>query len=77
MNPAKCDKCEKPAVVHEVTVKNGVKAEVHLCQDCAREAGVAMPTHQPLNQLLTHFVISQSGKAKARARQKTCPSCGK
>lgn len=76
MEPMKCDNCEKPAVVHEVTVKNGVKAEVHLCQDCAREAGVSMPSHQPLNQLLTHFVISQTSKAKARARKKTCPSCG-
>jgi protein arginine kinase activator len=82
MNPQKCDRCDKPAVVHEVTVKNGVKSEVHLCHDHALEAGVAMPTHQPINQLLTQFVISQTGKAKpkskskSRARKKTCPNCG-
>jgi protein arginine kinase activator len=83
MNPQKCDQCDKPAVVHEVTVKNGVKREVHLCHDHALEAGVSMPTHQPINQLLTQFVISQGTKGKGKAkpqtqtrRRKRCPSCG-
>ncbi len=75
MNQQKCDHCDKPAVVHEVTVKNGVKTEIHLCQEHAQEAGVSMPTYQPINQLLTQFVISQTDKAKARSR-KTCPNCG-
>jgi protein arginine kinase activator len=84
MSSQKCDRCDKPAVVHEVTVKSGVKSEVHLCHDHAVEAGVAMPTHQPINQLLTQFVISQTAKGKGkgkprpkvRTRRKTCPSCG-
>jgi protein arginine kinase activator len=66
--------------VHEVTLKNGVKTEIHLCQDHAQEAGVSMPTHQPINQLLTQFVISQSGKGKSKpkskAKRKTCRNCG-
>jgi protein arginine kinase activator len=84
MTPQKCDHCDKPAVVHEVTVKDGVKTEIHLCHEHALEAGVAMPTHQPINQLLTQFVISQTGKgkgkakakARARASRKVCRSCG-
>jgi len=78
MNPQKCDRCDRPAVVHEVTVKNGVRNEVHLCHEHAVEAGVAMPTHQPINQLLTQFVISQTGKSRAKAgsKRKTCPGCG-
>lgn len=78
----KCDFCNKPAVVHEVTVRNGVKKEVHLCEDHAAEAGVNMPGEQPINQLLTQFVISQeSGKAKQPERRKaarsrrTCSEC--
>lgn len=72
----KCDHCDRPAVVHEVTVKGGVKAEVHLCQEHAREAGVSMPGQQPINQLLTQFVISQSsGRQRARSK-KACPNCG-
>src|SRR5690606_474116 len=39
----KCDLCNRPAVVHEVTVKSGVKKEVHLCEVHAREAGIVMP----------------------------------
>ena len=36
----KCDLCDKPAVVHEVTVKNGVKKEMHLCEEHADAAGI-------------------------------------
>lgn len=76
-----CDFCNKPAVVHEVTVKNGVKKEVHLCEEHAAESGISMPGQQPINQLLTQFVIShpsgaggsQSSRAGARRQ---CPECG-
>lgn len=70
-----CDLCDKPAVVHELTVKNGVKKEVHLCEEHAVEAGVAMPTQQPINQLLKHFVMSHSGKVGSPAKR-SCPTCG-
>ncbi len=76
MNPPKCNHCDKPAVVHEVTLKNGIKTEIHLGQEHAEEAGVSMPTHQPINQLLTQFVISHSARAKAKSKSKTCPGCG-
>ncbi len=76
MNHPKCDQCDNPAVVHEVTLKNGVKTEIHLCQEHAQEAGVSMPTHQPINQLLTQFVISHTARAKAKSSKKTCQGCG-
>ena len=57
---AKCDMCDNPAVVHEVTVRNGIKSEVHLCQQHAQQAGIAMPGHQPVSQILTQFVISHA-----------------
>jgi protein arginine kinase activator len=56
----KCDLCNKPAVVHEVTVKNGIKKEVHLCQEHAAEIGIELPDHQPITQLLTKFTISHT-----------------
>ena len=71
----KCDLCNKAAVVHEVTVRSGVKREVHLCETHAREAGIVMPGQQPINQLLTQFVIAQSGKP-ARTANKACTGCG-
>ena len=75
MIPPKCDHCDNSAVVHEVTVKNGIKTEIHLCQEHAQEAGVAMPTHKPINQLLTQFVMAQSGRSRSASR-KRCPTCG-
>lgn len=52
----KCDQCENEATVHEVTRKHGVTIEKHLCEQCAREQGIASqpPTH--LESLLTHFM---------------------
>ncbi len=75
MSTSKCDLCDKPAVVHEVIVKQGVKEEVHLCEQHAQEAGVPMPSHQPLNQVLTQFVAAQAGHVAGTARKK-CGTCG-
>jgi len=76
----KCDLCGKPAVVHETTVdkKTGLRHEVHLCEECARNAGIPLPTTEPLTQLLTHFAIPKPATAKS-AKSKgsaTCPECG-
>lgn len=82
----KCDLCNKTAMVHEVTVRNGVKKEIHLCETHAREAGIVVPGEKPINQLLTQFVISQTGKGAAKPASKSssqqgvavksCPGCG-
>lgn len=32
----KCDRCDSPATVHEVTIRNGTRVERHLCEQCAR-----------------------------------------
>jgi protein arginine kinase activator len=78
----KCDFCNKMAVVHEVTVRGGIKKEVHLCEHHAKEAGVVMPGQQPINQLLTQFVIAQAGPGKAQKQKqakianKACSGCG-
>jgi len=76
----KCDYCDMTAVVHEVTVKGGVKKETHLCTRHAKELGIAsipkqIDPKQPINQLLTHFVFQQSVKGSPVAR-KACPECG-
>lgn len=71
----KCDLCDKPAVVHEVTVRSGMKKEVHLCEAHAKDAGIALPATPPINQLLTQFVISQAGKP-SRQVNKSCTLCG-
>jgi protein arginine kinase activator len=69
-----CDHCNKPAVVHEVVIKNGVKKEVHLCQAHAAAAGYVLPEHQPLNQLLSSFAPASPRKAGSGGT--ACPECG-
>lgn len=70
-----CDFCENPAVVHEITVKNGIKKEVHLCQAHAVEAGIEMPDHQPITQLLTKVTIAKAPRSQ-RSQRHVCPECG-
>ena len=68
----KCDMCDKPAVVHEVTIVHGVKREIHLCVDHANEAGVAMPGMASANKLLSKF----SAGNKPTVMAPRCPDCG-
>jgi len=67
----KCDRCNKPAVVHQVIIKNGSHREIHLCADHAAEAGVPNPGQQPINQLMTKV-----GPASPRAAMPACRCCG-
>ena len=75
----KCDLCGNSAVVHDTTMdkKTGLRQEVHLCEECARKAGIPLPETEPLTQLLTHFAISKPMEKPARSRgAATCPECG-
>jgi len=46
-----CEKCKKKiATVHLTEIIKGVKSEVHLCEDCAREIG--------LNSKLSNFSLT-------------------
>lgn len=69
-----CDLCHRPAVVHEVTVKSGIKKEVHLCEQHAKEAGIAMPGAQPVSELLSHFMMSKAAPGP-KSKSRPCPTC--
>jgi protein arginine kinase activator len=72
-----CDQCDKPAVVHEVTVKGGVKTEVHLCEDHAAAAGFTIGTQAgPIDQLLTQFVVCNKTEKTRRSNRMSCRTCG-
>jgi len=71
----KCDECDNEATVHEVTVHKGEKVEKHLCEECAREQGIAVQSHEPISAVLSKFVVASTPKKGAR-RSKTCSGCG-
>lgn len=71
----KCDNCNKAATVHLTEIKGGKKIEKHLCEQCAAaNEGVPVKTHTPINELLTNFVLQQTGMQKDVGV--TCEHCG-
>ncbi len=72
----KCDRCENEATIHEVVIRNGQKAEKHLCEHCAREEGFNPQPHAPISDLITKFVIAQAAGDKPQTRAEACPTCG-
>ena len=74
MNP-KCDRCDRPAEVHEIDVKNGV--QVHLCREHAIEAGFQLPDTPPVAKVLSDLSSMQVQVSTQPTRKATeCPSCG-
>ena len=72
----KCDNCNNPATVHLTEIKAGKKLEKHLCENCAAQLeGIGTAKgHQPINELLTNFVMAHSGITKEQGLQ--CENCG-
>jgi protein arginine kinase activator len=71
----KCDSCGKPATVHLTEIKGGKKLEKHLCEQCAaRNEGIPVKAHTPINELLTNFVMAHSGLQKQTGA--SCEHCG-
>lgn len=72
-----CNGCNKPKTVHVTEIKNGKKIEKHLCKDCphVNEGMAAAKVHQPINELLSNFVMAHSGLA-TKQQNKTCETCG-
>ncbi len=67
----KCDRCDRPAIVHQVIISNGTHREIHLCEVHAAEAGIPVPGKQPVNQLL-----GKAAAATAAGVVPACPACG-
>lgn len=71
-----CQRCKKNTATLHLTdiLKSGERREKHLCDECAVEEGVAIkPTSAPLNEILTKFVMHQSGLREQA--DLVCPEC--
>lgn len=71
----KCDLCDNEATVHEVTVRNGVKVERHLCERCAQGAGVSVPGQGSVQELLKLHVTLGQKPVQGAVRPAACPMC--
>jgi len=72
-----CEKCGKNhATVHLTAIENGVKREAHLCDECARSAGVGIKVSFSLNDILGSLVEPKVPKAVKEMQGLRCPQCG-
>ncbi|MFC5401643.1 UvrB/UvrC motif-containing protein [Cohnella soli] len=78
-----CQECgERPATLHFTKIVNGEKAELHICESCAREKGELIPgtssgfsIHNLLSGLLDFETMSAGSVAKPQPTVK-CETCG-
>ncbi|MEN0021435.1 MAG: UvrB/UvrC motif-containing protein [Planctomycetota bacterium] len=82
--PDRCDSCSKEAVYHDTRIDDeGGITEIHACESCAAAQGLG-PTQQPINELLSSFVVKPAEaaseqvttKVKTSGRAESCGTCG-
>jgi len=75
-----CENCKKKtATIHLTEIVDGQRSEIHLCESCAQEKGLAVKAQMPLNELLTTLLSAQSESGPvldAESEKLQCPYCG-
>ncbi len=75
-----CQVCKKhEATIHLTEITDGKRAEMHLCQACAIEQGVAIKSQMPINELLSSLLAAAPGDDEIITdsdSELVCPNCG-
>jgi protein arginine kinase activator len=76
-----CQICNKnDATIHLTEISDGVRAEMHVCEQCAQEQGIAIKSQIPLNELLSSLLAVQPTDEElfgtADKAGGACPHCG-
>jgi protein arginine kinase activator len=75
-----CQICNKnDATIHLTEIADGVRSEMHICEQCAVEQDIAVKSHIPINELLTNLLAVQptDDELSGPSQQKLeCPNCG-
>ncbi len=70
-----CQRCHKQqATIHLTEILNDEKRERHLCEDCAREEGVAIKAQINLQDILSGML--EAHESTGRDASLCCPDCG-
>ena len=70
----KCDLCDKPAVVHELVIRNGQKREIHLCTEHASAQGYGGPAGVVPDEIIKK--LEKNRPQSKRNRLASCETCG-
>jgi len=75
-----CQICKKKAAtIHLTEIHEGVRMEMHLCEQCAVEQGIAAKTQISINELLSGLLAAQPADDELfgpSEHQTKCPNCG-
>lgn len=75
-----CQICQKnEATIHLTEIIEGLRSEMHICEQCAQEQGIAVKSQIPLNELLSGLLASapSDDEMLGDSEKKTsCPHCG-
>jgi protein arginine kinase activator len=68
------------ATIHLTEISDGVRTEMHICENCAAEQDIAVKSHIPINELLSGLLAVQPSDEEisgtAAEQQLACPNCG-
>ena len=75
-----CQICnEYEATIHLTEITEGSRTEMHICERCATEQGIAIKSQIPINELLSSLLAVQPSDdelADPSAKELSCPNCG-
>jgi len=75
-----CQICNKnDATIHLTEIIDGVRSEMHICEQCAIEQDIAVKSHIPINELLSNLLAVQPSDdelAGLGEREPVCSNCG-
>ncbi len=74
-----CEICKAKATVHISRMENGVKQEMHLCENCAKEKfGFIFKGKIPTNSMMKGIIelFNDDVEASKALKEKICPKCG-
>jgi len=75
-----CQVCQKrEATIHLTEITDGVRSEMHLCEHCAQEEGIAIKSQLSINELLSSLLATQPSDDELfgdTEQQLSCPHCG-
>jgi len=75
-----CQICNKrSATIHLTEITDGVRTEMHICEHCATEQGIAPQSPMSVNELLSHLLAVQPSDEEIfgpAEKEAACPKCG-
>ena len=76
----RCQICKKNgATIHLTEIIDGARSEMHLCERCAAEQGIAVKSQIPINELLSSLLSVQPTDDELfgpSEKELSCPHCG-